>query len=104
MRFSKTNSNDIIFYQFQPTKPDTFPDGRIYYKNIRFPSETKIIGSLDFTPIYETTSEACVMHFCYEFDAGAKKIIGGKKMCENSGGEVVELLKTAHFPYFEESQ
>jgi len=78
---------------------DVFPDGRIYYKNVRFLSSTKMVGTLDFNPIFETTSGACVTHFCYEFDDGAKKIIGGKKMCENSTGETVEMLKTAHFPY-----
>ena len=58
-----------------------------------------MIGTLEFSPIYETTSGACTTHFYYEFDSGAKKIIGGKKMCENKNQETVEMLKTAHFPY-----
>ena len=63
-----------------------------------------MVGTLDFNPIFETTSGACFTHFCYEFDAGAIKIIGGKKMCENSHGETVEMLKTAHFPYANRTQ
>ena len=58
-----------------------------------------MIGTLDFSPLYETTNEASTIHFYYEFDSGAKKIIGGKKMCENKNQETVEMLKTAHFPY-----